>query len=89
MATPVSADKYQFQFYKQSDSGLIPQVDIDTILTGSSFIEFSIYTLNDELVYYLSYAVTISGILQLILLYFFTKKYLSLKISLLFKIDNR
>jgi len=45
--------------------------------------------LNDELVYYLSYAVTISGILQLILLYFFTKKYLSLKISLLFKIDNK
>ncbi len=52
MATPISADKYQFQFYKQSDSGLIPQVDIDTILTGSSFIEFSIYTLNDELIYF-------------------------------------
>jgi|TARA_B110001452_G_scaffold48458_2_gene37062 hypothetical protein len=52
MATPVSADKYQFQFYKQSDSGLIPQVDIDTTLTGSSFIEFSIYTLNDELVFF-------------------------------------
>jgi putative peptidoglycan lipid II flippase len=45
--------------------------------------------LNDELVYYLSYAVTISGILQLIFLYFFVKKYLSLKISLLFKIDNK
>ena len=46
-------------------------------------------TLNDELVYYLSYAVTISGILQLIFLYFFVKKYLSLKISLSFKIDNK
>ena len=45
--------------------------------------------LNDELVYYLSYAVTISGILQLIFLYFFVKKYLSLKISLSFKIDNK
>ena len=52
MATPIPADKYQFQFYKQSDSGLIPQVDIDTILTGSSFIEFSIYNLNDELIYF-------------------------------------
>ncbi|MDA9189001.1 murein biosynthesis integral membrane protein MurJ [Candidatus Pelagibacter sp.] len=45
--------------------------------------------LNDELVYYLSYAVTISGILQLIFLYFFVKKYFSLKISLSFKIDNK
>ena len=45
--------------------------------------------LNDELVYYLSYAVTISGILQLIFLYFFVKRYLSLKISLSFKIDNK
>ena len=32
--------------------------------------------LNDELVYYLSYAVTISGLLQLIFLYFFVKKHL-------------
>jgi putative peptidoglycan lipid II flippase len=45
--------------------------------------------LNDELVYYLSYVVTISGILQFIFLYFFVKKYLSLKISLSFKIDNK
>ena len=45
--------------------------------------------LNDELVYYLSYAVTISGILQLIFLYFFVKKYFSPKINLSFKIDNK
>ena len=45
--------------------------------------------LNDQLIYYLSYAVTISGILQFIFLYFFVKKYFSLKISLLFKIDNK
>ena len=44
--------------------------------------------LNDELVYYLSYAVTISGILQLIFLYFFVKKHFSPKINLSFKIDN-
>jgi hypothetical protein len=52
MATPVLADKYQFQLYKQSDSGLIPQVDIDTTLTGSSFIEFSIFDLNDDQIYF-------------------------------------
>ena len=45
--------------------------------------------LNDQLVYYLSYAVTISGILQLIFLYFFVKKYFSPKINLSFKIDNK
>ena len=43
--------------------------------------------LNDELVYYLSYAVTISGLLQFIFLYFFVKKYFSPKIKLSFKID--
>jgi len=45
--------------------------------------------LNDQLVYYLSYAVTISGILQFIFLYFFVKKYFSPKINLLFKLDNK
>ena len=45
--------------------------------------------LNDQLVYYLSYAVTISGILQLIFLYFFVKKHFSPKINLSFKIDNK
>ena len=45
--------------------------------------------LNDQLVYYLSYAVTISGVLQLIFLYFFVKKYFSPKINLSFKIDNK
>jgi putative peptidoglycan lipid II flippase len=45
--------------------------------------------LNDQLVYYLSYAVTISGILQFIFLYFFVRKYFSPKINLSFKIDNK
>ena len=45
--------------------------------------------LNDELVYYLSYAVTASGVLQFIFLYFFVKKYFSPKIKFLFKIDNK
>ncbi len=45
--------------------------------------------LNDELVYYLSYAVTASGVLQFIFLYFFVKKYFSPKINFSFKIDNK
>ena len=45
--------------------------------------------LNDQLVYYLSYAVTASGILQFIFLYFFTKKYFSPKLKLYIKIDSK
>ncbi|MDA9615848.1 murein biosynthesis integral membrane protein MurJ [Candidatus Pelagibacter sp.] len=45
--------------------------------------------LNDQLVYFLSYAVTASGILQFIFLYFFVKKHFSFKINLSFKIDNK
>ena len=45
--------------------------------------------LNDKLVYYLAYAVTVSGIIQFIFLYFFVKKYFSPVITLTFKIDNK
>ena len=45
--------------------------------------------LNDQLVYYLSYAVTLSGILQFIFLYLFVKKYFSPKFKLQIKIDNK
>ena len=45
--------------------------------------------LNDQLVYYLSYAVTFSGILQFIFLYFFVKKYFSPKLSLKIKVDKK
>ena len=45
--------------------------------------------LNDELVYYLSYAVTASGVLQFVFLYFFVKKYFSPKIKFSFKIDDK
>jgi len=45
--------------------------------------------LNDQLVYYLSYAVTISGILQFIFLYFFVKKYFSPKLKLNIKINQK
>jgi len=45
--------------------------------------------LNDELIYYLSYAVTVSGVLQFVFLYFYTKKYFSPEIKWPIKIDNK
>ena len=45
--------------------------------------------LDDKLVYYLSYAVTLSGILQFIFLYFFVKKYFSPQLNLNLKIDKK
>ena len=45
--------------------------------------------LDDQLVYYLSYAVTISGVLQLIFLYFYVKKYFSPIVNFSIKIDKK
>ena len=45
--------------------------------------------LNDEVVYYLSYAVTFSGIIQLIFLYSFVKKFYLPKFTLRIKIDKK
>jgi putative peptidoglycan lipid II flippase len=45
--------------------------------------------LGDQLVYYLAYAVTLSGLLQFIFLYFFVKKYFSLKLKLHIMIDKK
>ncbi len=46
-------------------------------------------SLNDDLVYYLSYGVTLSGILQLIFLYFFVKKYFKIQFEIRFNISNK
>tara|TARA_B100001121_G_scaffold47249_3_gene40713 strand:- start:590 stop:2119 length:1530 start_codon:yes stop_codon:yes gene_type:complete len=45
--------------------------------------------LGDELVYYLSYGVTFSGILQIIFLYYFVKKYFKLEFELKVKISSK
>ena len=45
--------------------------------------------LNDKLVVYLSYAVTVAGIIQLIMLIFFVKKFYIPKISFNFRSDNK
>ena len=49
---------------------------------------FSNY-LNDQLVFYLSYAVTAAGIIQLLFLIFFTRKFYYPKISFSLKIDSK
>ncbi len=45
--------------------------------------------LNDQIVFYLSYAVTLAGIIQLIFLFFFVRKYYSPKLTLNFKLNNK
>ena len=45
--------------------------------------------LNDNLVYYLSYAVTLSGVLQLVFLYFYVKKYFSPSVNFHIRIDRK
>ena len=45
--------------------------------------------LNDKLVVYLSYAVTVAGIIQLIMLIFFVKKFYTPKISFNFRSDTK
>jgi len=45
--------------------------------------------LNDQLVYYLSYVVTLSGILQFIFLYLFVKKYFLPRFKLSIKINSK
>ena len=45
--------------------------------------------LNDQLVFYLSYAVTFAGIIQLFFLLFFIRRFYFPKINFKFKIDNK
>ena len=45
--------------------------------------------LNDELIYFLSYGVSAAGILQLIFLYRFVKKFYVINLNFKFKIDNK
>ena len=52
-------------------------------------ILFSGRYLGDELVYYLSYGVSIAGLIQLIFLYKFVRKFFSIKINFKFNIDNK
>ena len=59
---------------------------LNIILIGILFFS---NLLGDQLVYYLSYGVSLAGILQLIFLYKFVKKFYSLKFNFKIKINNR
>ena len=59
---------------------------LNLILIGILF--FGNY-LNDDLIYYLSYGVSIAGLLQLIFLYKFVKKFYVIKFNFRFKINNK
>ena len=60
------------RFAQAAAAPIILNVILIIVLMFSKF-------LNDELVYYLSYGVTISGFLQLLFLYFFVKIYYKFK----------
>tara|TARA_Y100000591_G_scaffold330802_1_gene362857 strand:+ start:22 stop:1551 length:1530 start_codon:yes stop_codon:yes gene_type:complete len=59
---------------------------LNVVLIGILF--FGKY-LNDELVYYLSYGVSIAGFLQLVFLYKFTKKYYLVKFNFKFRLNTK
>ena len=59
---------------------------LNLVLTG--VLIFGKY-LNDQLIYFLSYGVSLAGLLQLIFLYRFVKKFYSVKFNFKFKINKK
>ncbi len=59
---------------------------LNLVLIG--ILSFGKY-LDDELIYYLSYGVSIAGFLQLVFLFTFVRKFYELKFDLKFKIDKK
>ena len=47
--TSISPTDFTLQFYETQDENLISQFEVDTVLTGSSYIEFYIYDNNQTL----------------------------------------
>ena len=72
--------------YNKFAAAAAAPIILNIILIGVLFLNKS---LNDNLVYYLSYGVTIAGLLQLIFLYFFVKKYLKIKFNFQLSINNK
>ncbi len=70
------------KFAAASAAPIILNIILIGILLFSKF-------LGDELVYYLSYGVSLAGILQLIFLYKFVRKYFSLKLNFKIKISKK
>tara|TARA_B100000795_G_scaffold243190_1_gene206903 strand:+ start:278 stop:1807 length:1530 start_codon:yes stop_codon:yes gene_type:complete len=61
-------------------------ITLNIILIGILFFSKS---LNDQLVYYLAYGVSLAGILQLFFLYKFVKRFYSLKFNFKIKVSNK
>ena len=70
------------RFAAAAAAPIILNIVLITILIFSKLI-------NDDLIYYLSYGVTLSGLLQLLFLYFFVKKNFKLEFEFKFKISNK
>ena len=70
------------KFAAASSAPIILNIVLITILFFGRY-------LGDELIYYLSYGVSIAGLLQLIFLYKFVKKYYALDFDFRFKITNK
>ena len=70
------------RFAEAAAAPIILNMVLITILIFSKF-------LNDDLIYYLSYGVTLSGLLQLLFLYFFVKKNFKLEFDFKLKITSK
>ncbi len=70
------------KFAAASAAPIILNIILILVLVFSKFLE-------DKLVYYLSYGVSLAGILQLLFLYKFVSKYFSLKFNFKIKINNK
>ncbi len=70
------------KFAAASATPIILNIILILVLIFGKFLE-------DKLVYYISYAVTFAGLIQLIFLIFFVKKYFIPKFNFKFKINNK
>tara|TARA_B100000900_G_scaffold115052_1_gene96580 strand:- start:1398 stop:2615 length:1218 start_codon:yes stop_codon:yes gene_type:complete len=70
------------KFAAASAAPIILNIVLILVLIFSKFLD-------DQLVYYLSYGVSLSGLLQLLFLYRFTKKYYFLKLNFKIQISNK
>ncbi len=70
------------RFAESAAAPIILNVILIIILLSNKFLD-------DSLVYLLSYGVSFAGLLQLLFLYFFVKKYFLLKFNIKFKISTR
>ena len=48
--TPIDPTSFELQTYEDQDISLITQFDVDTSLTSSSYIEFYVYDINQDII---------------------------------------